>query len=160
MPISAFKPEERDMAKAEMPWWKDTKACKVSAYSVFGPSDPKSGALVITPAFGWKVMFDSPTFVIAMTPKGNMVTLEMNADGALTSIGYDAIGADGKKVQVIDQNADGVLDHKMTADGFFVNIDGQWARFEKKDGKPGAVTSGGWRPLVIVDRVWKLAEPR
>jgi len=157
IPTDRFTKAQQSGMKVVIPWASHAKTCRVAGYIVMGPSDGASGEIVVTRE-GTTVLFGSPREIRVQSRRGSLVGIQdLSGAGRFDWISYTAIDpTDGLEYTIIDADADGRLDTKIGENAGFANIDGQWARFEKRGAQLGAVVAGEWRPIEMHGRTWQL----
>jgi hypothetical protein len=157
IPTKSFTGAQQSEMKVLVPWLNHAKTCRVAGYIVMGPADGALGELIVT-RDGMSVLFESPREIHVQSSGGSLVSIQdLSGAGRFDSISYTIIDpTDGLKYVVTDANADGRLDTKIGDKAGFANINGEWARFEKRGDRLGAVVAGEWRPLEKQGRIWQL----
>ncbi len=107
---------------------------------------------------GASVYIAGPNQVHVQSRGGSLVSIQdLGGTGRFNWVSYDVVDpSDGQKYNVTDADADGRLDTKIGDREGFVNINGQWSKFEKRSGQLGAVVAGECRPLEKHGRIWEL----
>jgi hypothetical protein len=157
IPTNSFSKAQQSEMKVVMPWAKNAQTCRIAGYTVMGPADGSSGEIVVI-RDGTSVLLESPRQIHVQSPGGSLVSIQdLSGTGQFDWISYSAIDpADGLKYTVTDADADGRLDTKIGDKAGFTNINGEWARFEKRGGQLGGIVAGEWRPLEKRGRIWQL----
>ncbi len=161
-PISAAgaTPLQIAVTKAESPWARNAKTCQLGGYEVIVPAEGAPAEIFVT-RNGTTVWIDERGTIYVRSKDGSLVSLQdLNHAGRFDWISYSAIdAADGQKYDVIDADADGPLDTKFGEKGGFVNLEGEWARMEKRGDQLGAIVGGDWRPIESEKRMlYRLAK--
>jgi hypothetical protein len=151
---STLSDQQRLEMRLLMPWFEHAKACKVAGYNVIGPEAQVNGDLTVLATTGTAVTFTGPSQVAVFTKSKATATIEVGEDGSLVRISYTGKGIDGTLVSFVDEDGDGRIDTQIGSAGVWVNVDGQWAKVEKRGERPGAVVLGKWAPMKKVGRVW------
>src|SRR5258708_692175 len=149
--------EQQSIVTLAAPWGTHARTCQVAGYQVAGPADGSSGELLVT-GNGATVYIAGPNQIHVQSKGGSLVSIQdLGGTGRFDWVSYDVLDpADGQKYNVTDADADGRLDTKIGDRAGFVNINGQWSKFDKRSGQLGAVVAGEWRPLEKHDRLWQL----
>jgi len=157
LPTNGFTKAQQSLMKLEVPWAAHAKTCQVAGYEVTGPADGSSGEVFVA-RNGTSVYIAGPSQIHIQSNDGSLVSIQdLGGTGRIDWVSYDVIDPiDGRKYNVTDANADGQLDTKIGDHAGFVNINGQWCRFEKRAGQLGAIVAGEWRPLEKRGRIWQL----
>jgi hypothetical protein len=157
VPTDKFTKAQQSEMKVVMPWAKHAQTCRIAGYIVMGPTDGSSGEIVVT-RDGTSVLLEGPRQIHVQSPGGSLVSIQdLSGAGQFDWISYSAIDpADGLKYTITDADADGRLDTKIGDNAGFANINGEWARFEKRGDQLGAVVAGEWRPLEKHGRNWQV----
>ncbi len=157
IPTDTFTKVQQSQMNVVMPWAGHARTCRIAGYTVMGPADGASGEIVVV-RDGSRVLFEGAREIHVMSAGGSLVGIQdLSGAGQFDWISYSAIDpTDGLRYTITDADADGRLDTKIGDNAGFVNINGQWARFEKRDSQLGAVIAGEWRPLEKHERVWQV----
>jgi hypothetical protein len=157
IPMDGLTKAQQSEMKVAVPWGSHAQTCRIASYVVMEPADGAPGEFFVM-RDATTVAFDGPRNIHVQSPTGSMVGMQdLSGAGRFDWISYTAIDpTDGLTYNIIDADADGRLDTKIGENAGFANINGEWARFEKRGDQFGAVVAGEWRPLEMHGRVWRL----
>jgi hypothetical protein len=149
------------IVKSEAPWMKNAKSCQVGGYLVMAPADGAAPGEIVVTRNGTTVIIDERNTIYIQAKDKSLVSVQdRDAIGRFDWVSYDAIDpADGQKYSFTDVNGDGRLDTKIGEHGGWVNLNGDWSKFEKHGEQLGAVVDGEWRPLEKQGRLWRVKSP-
>jgi len=151
---------QKAVLKMEAPWMKNAKTCQVEGYLVMAATDGSSKEIIVT-RDGTTVVISGEGEIYLQAKDGSLVSVQDREDtGRFDWVSYSAIDPDdGQEYSITDANADGRLDTKLGEHAGFVNLGGEWFRFEKQGDQIGAVVHGEWRALEKHGRVHRLKSP-